>query len=240
MRRRSTVRTAATGATGASQVSSCSAVKVLHVIRHGATEMAAYMALHKYGSPHQEPLRDPLLYDTVLSREGLRRVEALGPAVAALRPQPEAVLVSPLTRCLQTAVIVTSGLQRGLRVEAEPLLRERVTLSSEIGRAPSELTNDFPEVAFPTDMDDVWWYTGGATDPKAIVKEPQEVYERRLAELRRRLAARPERCLLLVSHWGVLHALAGRDLQPGEVATVEVDLSGGEHLHGSDTRLRRS
>lgn len=48
--------------------------------------------------PTQEPLRDPLLYDTVLSREGLRRVEALGPAVAALRPQPEAVLVSPLTR----------------------------------------------------------------------------------------------------------------------------------------------
>ncbi|KAG2446033.1 hypothetical protein HXX76_000635 [Chlamydomonas incerta] len=168
------------------------------------------MALHKYGSPHQEPLRDPLLYDTVLSREGLRRVEGLGAAVAALRPQPEAVLVSPLTR----------------QVEAEPLLRERVTLSSEVGRPPSELARDFPGVALPADMDEVWWYTGGAADPKAVVKEPQELYDRRLAELRRRLAARPERCLLLVSHWGVLHALTGQDLQPGELATVEADLGG--------------
>ncbi|KAG2452594.1 hypothetical protein HYH02_002831 [Chlamydomonas schloesseri] len=186
--------------------------------------MAAYMALHKYGSPHQEPLRDPLLYDTVLSREGLRQVEGLGAAVAALQPQPEAVLVSPLTRCLQTAVAATSGLGRGITVEAEPLLRERVTLSSEVGRAPSELARDFPEVAFPPDMKEVWWYTGGAMDQKAIVKEPQDVYEERLAELRRRLAVRSERCLLVVAHWGVLRALTGRDLQPGEMASVEVVL----------------
>lgn len=35
--------------------------EVLHLLRHGPTEMAAYMALHKYGSPHQEPLRDPMM-----------------------------------------------------------------------------------------------------------------------------------------------------------------------------------
>jgi hypothetical protein len=37
--------------------------KVLHLIRHGATELHSYMALHRYGgSPHQEPLRaDPLM-----------------------------------------------------------------------------------------------------------------------------------------------------------------------------------
>lgn len=35
--------------------------QVLHCVRHGATEMTAYLALHKYGSPHQEPLRDPML-----------------------------------------------------------------------------------------------------------------------------------------------------------------------------------
>jgi broad specificity phosphatase PhoE len=60
--------------------------------------MAAYMTLHKYGSPHQEPLRDPLLYDTVLSAEGLRQVRALVPALASLKPPPELVLSSPLTR----------------------------------------------------------------------------------------------------------------------------------------------
>lgn len=37
--------------------SSACIIQVLHVIRHGATEMAAYMALHKYGSPHQVGLQ---------------------------------------------------------------------------------------------------------------------------------------------------------------------------------------
>ena len=46
----------------------------------------------------------------------------------------------------------------------------------------------------------------------------------RVEQLRRKLAARPERCLVLVSHWGVLNKLTGLDLQPGQMATVEVDL----------------
>ncbi len=136
----------------------------------------------QYGSPHQEPCRDPLLYDALLSREGLRRVHELTPVVAELAPQPEVVLVSPLSRCagsggapqgaragrrglwgavqsvrawvaagsrrcLQTAVVACHGLRRaaGVRLVAEPLLRERLTLSSEIGREPQELRADFPE-----------------------------------------------------------------------------------------------
>ncbi len=51
-----------------------------------------------------------------------------------------------------------------------------------------------------------------------------EVYEQRLAELRRRLAELPERSLLVVAHWGVLKALTGAELQPGELATLEVEL----------------
>ncbi|PNH09945.1 hypothetical protein TSOC_003404 [Tetrabaena socialis] len=195
--------------------------------------MAAYMALHKYGSPHQEPCRDPMLYDTELTRGGLRLVQQLADRVAALQPRPEAVLVSPLTRCLQTATAACAQLleqHRGARgeqmpLEVEPLLRERVTLSSEVGRPPAELRRDFPGLTFPGDLADVWWYTRGpGEDPRAVVREPQEVYEERLQALKRRLAARPERCLLLVSHWGVLNALTGLDLHPAEIATKEVQL----------------
>ncbi|GLI58656.1 hypothetical protein VaNZ11_000398 [Volvox africanus] len=201
--------------------------KVLHVIRHGATEMAAYMALHKYGSPHQEPLRDPLLYDTVLTREGLRKVQQLAPQVASLHPCPEAVLVSPLTRCLQTAAAACKLLleERQVPMVAEPLLRERLTLSSEVGRNPSELREDFPGIHFPADMPSVWWYTATPdADPRDVSREPQGVYEERLAALWRGLTQRPERCLLLVAHWGVLKALTGADLQPGEMTSVEIQL----------------
>ncbi|GLC44168.1 hypothetical protein PLESTM_001563100 [Pleodorina starrii] len=196
--------------------------------------MAAYMALHKYGSPHQEPLRDPLLYDTVLTREGLRKVQQLAPRVAALEPRPQLVLTSPLTRCLQTATAACELLlaqQPTMPVVAEPLLRERLTLSSEVGRPPRELQQEYPRVRFPADMPDVWWYTAGAgagpdagADPRVVTREPQGVYDERLAALRLLLAERPEQCLLLVAHWGVLRALTGADLQPGEMASVEFEL----------------
>ncbi|GIL46933.1 hypothetical protein Vafri_3802 [Volvox africanus] len=108
---------------------------------------------------------------------------------------------------------------------AEPLLRERLTLSSEVGRFPSELRTDFPGIHFPADMPSVWWYTATPdADPRDVSREPQEVYEERLAALRHLLAQRPERCLLLVAHWGVLKALTGADLHPGEMTTVEVQL----------------
>ncbi|EFJ50602.1 hypothetical protein VOLCADRAFT_116782 [Volvox carteri f. nagariensis] len=184
--------------------------------------MAAYMALHKYGSPHQEPLRDPLMYDTVLTREGLRKVQHIAPRVAALEPRPEVVLISPLTRCLQTAVAACELLVEQTRVPllAEPLLRERVVLSSEIGRPRGELRGDFPGLLKPS--------TGmrSAVQPtrRAQPGPTTQVYEKRLAALRGLLAGRPERCMLLVAHWGVLQALTGAELQPGEMASAEVQL----------------
>lgn len=53
---------------------------------------------------------------------------------------------------------------------------------------------------------------------------PAEVYRTRLASLRGVLAARPERCLLLIAHWGILNYLTGKDLQPGQMESVELNL----------------
>uniref|UniRef100_A0A7S0RNA3 Uncharacterized protein n=1 Tax=Chlamydomonas leiostraca TaxID=1034604 RepID=A0A7S0RNA3_9CHLO len=221
--------------------------KVLHVVRHGPSEMSAYMSLHRYGSPHQEPLRDPMLFDARLSAEGARVARALRGAVAALHPPPEAVLVSPLTRCLQTAQCAGVGGEGwDVPVQVEPLLRERVTLSSEVGRHPGDLAAEFPQFSFPPDMPAVWWWAGegGANTPAqasgaaggwgapaslrpgaSIEKEPEAEYTARLAALRAVLAARPERVLLLVSHWGVIRALTGRELSAGQMAAgVEVEL----------------
>lgn len=50
--------------------------------------MAAYMSLHRYGSPHQEPLRDPMLFDTRLTREGRAQAAAAAERVATLDPFP--------------------------------------------------------------------------------------------------------------------------------------------------------
>jgi len=95
----------------------------------------------------------------------------------------ELILVSPLTRCLQTYVYgvepVLSKLQdatakqsQGLDTKhisvpvlATPLLRERVWAASDIGRPISVVESEFPSVDFcechtPPTTDDHWWYTG--------------------------------------------------------------------------------
>jgi hypothetical protein len=65
----------------------------------------------------------------------------------------------------------------------------------------------------------------GAVCPPHPRAATPEVYERRLTELRAALAARPERCVLLVAHWGVLRALGGRELEPAQLGSVELDLA---------------
>lgn len=52
------------------------------------------------------------------------------------------LVVSPLTRAIQTADIAYASYQGPILVE--PLARERVWLSSDCGRSPAELAKDFP------------------------------------------------------------------------------------------------
>ena len=67
-----------------------------------------------------------------------------------------------------------------------------------------------------------WWHTSCPEDPAAICKEPQQVYEERLAQLTELLRGLPFASIAVVAHWGVLHHLSGQDLAPGEVASCEL------------------
>lgn len=48
-------------------------------------------------------------------------------------------------RCLETATIAVVGGGVGLPLVSEPLLRERVVLSSEVGRPKSQLQEEFSQ-----------------------------------------------------------------------------------------------
>lgn len=58
-----------------------------------------------------------------------------------MQPQPEVLVVSPLSRAMQTARITWAHYSGPVMVEA--LARERVWLSSDCGRAPQELQDEF-------------------------------------------------------------------------------------------------
>ena len=138
--------------------------KVVYLIRHGQST---------FNAAYEQTGVDPMLFDAPLSALGVRQVAELARSLRAsadgsvyndedddggddddgsgrahdrFNPMPQVVLVSPLTRALQTAVGAFEGL--GIKVEVLPDLRERLTESCDVGRQTDELRRDFPSVDF--------------------------------------------------------------------------------------------
>jgi broad specificity phosphatase PhoE len=177
----------------------------------------------------------------------------------------ELVVVSPLTRCLETWSYYYSSLQQTTTttpaVVVLPLATERVYSWSETGRPKSTLLQAFPlssslcstihqnnwDWSHVPDHDESWWYTGdgsrsdqqeeeeaeewrphGQGQVYAVPGEPEHVFAQRMDALRHWLLhERSERCLLLVTHWGVIRYLSGEqqlEVANGHVARLELSM----------------
>lgn len=193
--------------------------KTIHLMRHGVTEMNEYLGRtpHPFGTLR---FKDPLLYDTRLTARGQSEAARAAARVARLKQRPELLVVSPLTRALQTATIAF-GDQPPCPVHVEPLWRERLYLSSDVGRHPEQLQQEYPHLSLDH-LPAVWWHTHTPDDPLAIHPEPEDVFSQRMQQLQQWIAARPERCIAVVSHWGVLQALTGQDFENCELQTLRL------------------
>ena len=87
----------------------------------------------------------------------------------ALSPKPEIIVTSPLTRALQTSELAF-GEAYNCSMVVEPLCSERIWLSSDIGRHPNELQQDFPTVDLDN-LDDVWWHNDGSGNLQHVLAE---------------------------------------------------------------------
>jgi broad specificity phosphatase PhoE len=143
------------------------------------------------------------------------------------------VLVSPLTRCLQTWYYGVQPLLPSVPTMIVPLLRERVYSASDTGKPWRVLQSQCREL-FTEDVvadldwsllrdsyaaDEAWWYTvpDGQTPPKewrpcgeqqyyAVPGEPETVFRERLQVLEEWLRREfVGKTVVVVSHWGVLH-----------------------------------
>ncbi|GIL50443.1 hypothetical protein Vafri_6566 [Volvox africanus] len=197
------------------------AVKTLHLMRHGITEMNEYLALHRYDA---EDFKDPMMYDTVLTIRGKAGAQAAAQAVKRLSPKPELLVVSPLSRALQTAQIAFLPHYDG-PVLVEPLARERVWHASDIGSSREHLARTFPDARFQfEDLPDVWWHCVDPTNPREVGLEPEDAFKARVQALRLWLAERPERCIAVVAHWGLLYELTGgADFENCQIRTFTLD-----------------
>ena len=84
-----------------------------------------YHSLYEYTT-------DPMLYDAGLTLVGEAQARRAALLVAKLSPEPELLVVSPLTRALQTADLAFGGLQ--IPNVVQPLAREQLLQASECGK----------------------------------------------------------------------------------------------------------
>lgn len=112
--------------------------RTVTLIRHGQSEHNAAVLAGAVG--------DPGFFDARLTAMGEAQVVTLAAQMAAVRV--EAVIVSPLTRALQTAWGAFGGNEPTAPFQVDAMVRERLENSCDVGRAPGKLSADFPALDF--------------------------------------------------------------------------------------------
>lgn len=136
--------------------------------------------------------------DARLTELGRTQSASLVPVVAAL-PTPDVVLVSPLSRAIQTGSIAYQGTQ--VPFVCEELVRERNGAHPcDRRRGRVELTQDFPFVDFST-------LTAEADDTWTVEREPWDKTVGRATAFLAKVAAMPQATIAVVTHNDFLQAL---------------------------------
>ena len=182
--------------------------KVLLLVRHGESlHNISEVSSHGDGGQHAG------LYDAPLSPLGELQVAALADN-SELRTA-ELVLVSPLTRCLQTLHgafphACAGGGATGPPVQVWAGLAEHLTDSCDIGSGAAALAECWPRLDF-TSLPEVWWYTdedasrSDADASRAHYREngfyePESAVLARVHQFVANVHARPERVVAVFGH----------------------------------------
>ncbi len=163
------------------------------LVRHGQSDFNVIYARTR---------QDPGITDPGLTAEGRRQAAAAATDLAGR--DIRRVLASPYQRTLHTAAIIAE--QLGLPVVIEPLIRERAVFVCDIGSPRSHLAARWPSFEFG-DLPERWW-----PEPD----ESETELAARCTAFRTALARSPDwPQVAVVSHWGFIRGLTGRELPNG-------------------------
>jgi broad specificity phosphatase PhoE len=173
----------------------------IYLIRHGQSE---FNAAHKEGEP------DPMIFDAPLTPEG--QLQAQQARLAASELGIGQVITSPLTRAIQTAIVLFEGIAP-IRVVADH--RELLSHSCDVGRPKSVLKQDFPGLSFDH-LDEIWWHQG-AENEDGVPVEPHDAFKQRIRRFAVDLVHIKERPLAVVGHGDTFRELAGFSMANCEI-----------------------
>ena len=177
--------------------------RLVHLIRHGQSTFN----LH-----YEATGVDPMHYDARLTPLGEAQVAAARQRLADR--VYDVVLVSPLTRALQTAHGIFGD---RFPIEITPLHSEWQISSCDIGRSHAELSADFPHLDF-AHLSDPWWRHELPIGDLGFPQETEEQLNDRVSTFKAMIRRRPEEQIAVVGHGDFFRRLIGRHLENCELA----------------------
>ena len=171
-------------------------MKKIYLIRHAESEANAAVDLDN----------PTYYYDARITKRG--EDQALKAKNVLENIHFDTFICSPLTRTLQTFSIIFPDKKPII----EPLIREHLFHSSDVGRQPSSLKKDFTSFDF-SNLNDFWWNNNRPINEKKIVKENFNDIKNRLDKFKLWLNKSNSNTIALVSHGTFLSQITGYMLE---------------------------
>ncbi len=179
--------------------------------------MSIYFIRHaqsKFNAAYQPGDPDPLIFDAPLSPLG--EVQAIGTRKHIKDLDINKLIVSPLTRTLQTATLI---FKNAYPVAINATIREQLSFSGDVGRAPHELTRDYPHLDFDH-LEEHWWHEG-KNNQHGYAVEPHSSLQQRADQFAAFLTASNTRSTAIVTHGNFIHTITG--IQPENCEIIKFD-----------------
>ena len=171
-------------------------MKKIYLIRHAESEANAAVDLDN----------PTYYYDARITKRG--ESQALKAKNVLENIHFDTYICSPLTRTLQTFSIIFPDNKPII----EPLIREHLFHSCDVGRQPSSLKKDFTSFDF-ANLNDFWWNNNKPINEKKIVKENFNDIKNRLDKFKLWLNKSNSNTIALVSHGTFLSQITGYMLE---------------------------
>ncbi|MDC0060432.1 phosphoglycerate mutase family protein [Pelagibacteraceae bacterium] len=171
-------------------------MKKIYLIRHAESEANAAVDLDN----------PTYYYDARITERG--ESQALKVKNVLENIHFDTYICSPLTRTLQTFSIIFPDNKPII----EPLIREHLFHSCDVGRQPSSLKKDFTSFDF-SNLQDFWWNNNKPINEKKIVKENFNDIKNRLDKFKLWLNKSNSNTIALVSHGTFLSQITGYMLE---------------------------
>jgi glucosyl-3-phosphoglycerate phosphatase len=171
-------------------------MKKIYLIRHAESEANAAVDLDN----------PTYYYDARITKRGVD--QALKARSALENIHFDTFICSPLTRTLQTFSIIFPDKKPVI----EPLIREQLFHSCDVGRQPNDLKKDFISFDF-SNLNKFWWNNNKQINEKKIVKENFNDIKSRLDIFKLWLNECNSSSIALVSHGTFLSQVTGYMLE---------------------------